>query len=70
MNIVIPPPNPALTPIKARVKTRPWSHLALWPRPPAKPRSKVYLLARDERRFVVCAADRVEADKRLNTLLS
>ena len=64
--------NPALDPIKQRIKTQPWSADALFPaeakRRKMQPSRKVFLIVRDSRRFAVVAADHVEAENQITNL--
>jgi hypothetical protein len=66
-------PNPALDPIKERVKTQGrWNTTALYPteakRLEMQPRQKVYIIERDDRRFAVVAPDRIAAENQITNL--
>lgn len=65
-------PNPALAPIKERIKTQPWSADALFPteakRRKMQPAKKVFCVLRGDRRFAVVAKDFVEADHQITNL--
>lgn len=66
-------PNPALDPIKERIKSQGrWNATALNPteakRRKMQPSRKVFLIVRDSRRFAVVAADHVEAENQITNL--
>lgn len=60
-------PNPALSPIKERIKTQGrWNATALFPteakRTKKQPTRKLFIIARDSRRFVVVAENKAQAE--------
>ena len=65
-------PNPAILPIKERIKTQGrWNARALFPqakRKREKPPTKVFIITRDERRFAVVASNKVEAENQITDL--
>lgn len=64
--------NPALDPIKQRIKAQPWSADALFPteakRRKMQPAKKVFCVLRGDRRFAVVAKDFVDADHQIPNL--
>lgn len=66
-------PNPALDPIKERIKlqTR-WSNDALFPteakRLKKQPTRKLFIISRDARRFVVVAENKMQAENSITGL--
>jgi hypothetical protein len=66
-------PNPFLNQVRRRIAaTGGWSRLCLFPREKqrVKPSQRVFLLSREDRRFVVVAKNFLEADNRLTATLA
>jgi len=66
-------PNPFLNQVRRRIADQgAWSKRAMFPqtRQRVKPEQRVFLLSREDRRFVVVAKNFVEADNRLSALLA